>query len=97
MALSLSVKVKRGWEKGDWTEFAVICLALRFARCPCQALRQPTRHSCAHASHGVSPGEFGKLSKMGPRSAGPTRGAHSACACHAARSKVQVMGPRNLS
>ena len=44
---------------------------------------------------GSSPGEFGKLSKVGPKSAGPTRGAHSACACHAARNNVQDMGPHS--
>ena len=61
-----------------------------------QALGQPTRHSCAHASHCDSPGEFGKLSKVCPKSAGPTRGAQSACACHAALNSVQQdMGPQS--
>ena len=60
-----------------------------------QALRRPTRHSRAHASHCDSPGEFGKLSKVFPKSAGPIRGAHSACACHAALSNVQDMGPHS--
>ena len=53
-----------------------------------QALGQPTRHSCARAAHCDSPGEFGRLWKVSPKSAGPIRGAHSACACHAALSKV---------
>ena len=41
-----------------------------------QALRRPTRHSCAHAAHWDSPGEFGRLLKVSPKSAGPIRGAN---------------------
>ena len=60
-----------------------------------QALRRPTRHSCAHAAHCDSPGEFGRLWKVSPKSAGPIRGAHSACACHAALSSVHEIGPHS--
>ena len=60
-----------------------------------QALRQPTRHSCAHAAHWDYPGEFGRLWKVSPKSAGPIRGAHSACACHAALSSVHEIGPHS--
>ena len=57
-----------------------------------RATYQPFMRSCAHC---VSPGEFGKLSNVMPRSAGPTRGAHSARACHAARIRVHEVGPHS--
>ena len=61
--------------------------------CECtQATYQPFKRSCAHC---VSPGEFGKLQGGFPKSAGPIRGAHSAWACHAARSSVQDIGPHS--
>ena len=95
----MPAKSKRGREEEDGTENVMncrdVCLALRFVRCPSQALRRPTRHSCAHAAHWDSPGEFGRLLRVSPKSAGPIRGAHSACACHAALSNVQEMGPHS--
>ena len=56
------------------------------------ALKLPTSQSCAHATHCDSPGEVGKLQGVSPRSARPFRGAHSACACQAARSSVHEIG-----
>ena len=57
-----------------------------------QAIYQPFMRSCAHC---VSPGEFGRLQSGLPKSAGPIRGAHSAWACHATRSRMHNIGPHS--
>ena len=66
----------------------VSCLALRFAH-------NVTAHSSYLRAHCDSPGEFGMLQGVSPKSAGPSLGAHSACACQAARSSVQESRPHS--
>ena len=41
------------------------------------------------------PGGVGRLQSWLPKSAGPIRGAHSARACHAARSRMHDIGPHS--
>ena len=60
-----------------------------------RALKLPTSHSCAHACHCDSSMEPGKLQGVFHKSVSPSRGAHSAWACQAARSSVQEMGPHS--
>ena len=60
-----------------------------------RARRPPARLLRRSSAHWLSPGEFGKLSAAMPKSAGPTLGVHSACACHAARIRVQEIGPHS--
>ena len=60
-----------------------------------RAPKPPTSYSCVHVAHWDSPGECGKLQGVSPKSAWPMRGAHSAWACQAARSRVQEIGPQS--